>query len=183
MTLPRFGGPVQLRGDGFLSPLRLPVSPRSRAIPINDLGGFVKKRFAKHPLAFCKFCSPASQGIFSTQLGSFRIAIDAYIIAQIDVNRSHGRRLYAERSHRVGGSLLPAVGGATFILEDCYPKYSRPCSVDQKVVAMGFESQLEKLEERIAANTARLKAFKLQRAILRPGALGEHNRSIDQLDR
>jgi len=64
MTLPRFGGPVQLRGNGFLSPLRLPVSPRSRAIPINDLGGFVKK-------AFCKTSSRGLQILLSGFTGDF----------------------------------------------------------------------------------------------------------------
>jgi hypothetical protein len=45
------------------------------------------------------------------------------------------------------------------------------------------EYELEKLEKRIAANSARMAAIRVQRALLRPGGLEEHDRRIDQLER
>jgi len=48
---------------------------------------------------------------------------------------------------------------------------------------MAPESELEKLEDRIAANNARITALKVQRAFIRRGALGEHDRHIDRLER
>lgn len=50
-------------------------------------------------------------------------------------------------------------------------------------MAMVPETELEKLEKRIATNSARIAAIRVQRALLRPGGLEEHDRRIGQLER
>lgn len=57
-----------------------------------------------------------------------------------------------------------------------------PVSADRKVMAMVPESELEKLEKRMAANGARITAIRVQRALLRSVSL-EHDRRIDRLER